>query len=100
MWMSWPQACMTPTAAGPVGGGRLAGVGESGGLGHGQCIQVRSDEDRRPLAVLEHSHHAKLTHARRHLGTALFQFVGDPGGRGNLFVGKLGMAVEVAIECR
>ena len=61
-----------------VGRRRLAGVGQAGGLGHGQGVEVRADQDGRPLAVLEDADDAELADAGRHLGPGLLQLLGDP----------------------
>ena len=102
MWMSCPQACITPTSC---SGGVLrlygAGVGNSGLFDDGQRVEIGADEQRGAIAVLEDGDDSVGLAAVGIFadvfgnGVAGFaQFLGEQGG-GVLFVMReLGVGVD------
>ena len=78
MWMSWPQACITPTSRPALSRVFcLAGVGQPGLLDDRQRVHVGANQHDRALAVLQDADDAELADVRRHLGAGLLQLVGD-----------------------
>ena len=99
MWMSWPQACITPVVAAVVVLDlHLRGVGQAGVLDDRQRVEIGPQHERGAGAILENAHDAVAADAGVHFDAGLFPKRGQAGGRLLFLRGKLGLLVQLAIE--
>lgn len=77
---------------------RLAGVGKTGFFQDRQAIEVGTDQNGGPRAVLEHAHHAVATHLGGHFKARLLQLIGHTGGGLRLLKGNLRRCVKLLVQ--
>ena len=76
----------------------FARIGEACIFRHRQRVHIGTNQDDRPVAVLEQSHDAKLANIGRDNRAGLLQFLGDPGRRFDLLPRQLGVGVQMGVE--
>src|SRR5437868_10666009 len=82
-----------------VMGGHMAGVGEPGLFRHGKSIQLGANHHSWASAVLQDPHNPGTADASCDCKSELSQLLGDGSRRLILVIGKLGIAVQVFVEC-